>query len=292
MSQKEQEAERVLANVTMMGADRTGVIATVTQSLFEAGANIESLEERAARGLFTMSLTASWPVDQMPEPEEDRMRERLLKVGESVGMQTRVRFVRSGARPRMAILVTREPHCFEALLRAVEEGRLEAEPVVVASNRGYLEDMAKDAGLPFHLVEWDEPAKAEERLLKILDDAEVDFVVLARFMRILSPAFVWHFKNRIINIHPSLLPAFPGATPYRQAWERGVRVAGATAHFVTPDLDQGPIIMQKAFNVDVADSVKAIRNRGMDAEAEVLVEAVQLYLQRRLDVHWGRVWTA
>lgn len=286
------EEERVLANVTMMGEDRSGVIATVTQALFEAGANIESLEERAARGFFTMSLTASWPVKDLPEHKEDRVRKHLVEVGESVGMKTRVRFVRAGAKPRMGLLVTREPHCFEAMLEATGSERLEAEPVVVASNRRYLEKASGEAGLPFHYVDWDEPRTAEEELLQILDAAEVDFVVLARFMRILSPGFVWHFKNRIINIHPSLLPAFPGATPYRQAWERGVRVAGATAHFVTPDLDQGPIIMQKAFNVDPEDSVAAIRKRGMDAEAEVLVEAVRLYLERRLDVHWGRVWMA
>lgn len=286
------EKERVLANVTMMGTDRSGVVAAVTQALFEAGANIESLEERAARGLFTMTLTASWPTRLLPEGEEGAMRKRLSEVGDSVGMQTRVRFVRSGAKPRMALLVTKEPHCLQAVLDAVGSGRLDAEPVLVASNRRHLEDAAGQAGLPFHHVPWEEPRDAEEQLLKILDQAEVDFVVLARFMRILSPAFVWHFKNRIINIHPSLLPAFPGATPYRQAWERGVRVAGATAHFVTPDLDQGPIIMQKSFNVNPDDSVQAIRKKGRDTESEVLVEAVRLYLKKRLDVHWGRVWTA
>lgn len=286
------EQERVLANVTMMGADRTGVVAAVTQALFEAGANIESLEERAARGLFTMTLTASWTVDELPEGEEGKMRTRLMEVGKKVGMQTRVRFVRAGAKPRMAVLVTKEPHCLQALLDAAKGEALDAEPVLVASNREHLEAAVSRAGLPFHHVSWEQPKDAEERLLKILDEAEVDFVVLARFMRILSPAFVWHFKNRIINIHPSLLPAFPGATPYRQAWERGVRVAGATAHFVTPDLDQGPIIMQKSFNVNPDDSVTTIRKKGRDTEAEVLVEAVELYLQKRLDVHWGRVWTA
>jgi formyltetrahydrofolate deformylase len=129
-----------------------------------------------------------------------------------------------------------------------------------------------------------------ERYARRRGGRNADFVVLARFMRILSPAFVWHYKNRIINVHPSLLPAFPGAMAYRQAWEKGVRVAGATAHFVTPDLDQGPIIMQKAFPVAAEESVTEIQRRGKEAEAEVLVEAVRLYLEKRLDVHWGRVW--
>lgn len=282
--------DRVLANVTMMGADRTGVVARVTAALFEAGANIESLEERVARGFFTMSLSASWPVDAVPPGQEGSLRRRIAAIGKEVGMETRVRFLRAGAKQRMAILVTREAHCLEALLAASRQGALDAEVALVAGNRGDLRAVAEAAGVPFRAVSWNQPQSAEGRLLKVLDRAEVDFVVLARFMRILSPAFVWHYKNRIINVHPSLLPAFPGAMAYRQAWEKGVRVAGATAHFVTPDLDQGPIIMQKAFAVGADEAVADIQRRGKQAEAEVLVDAVRLYLEKRLDVHWGRVW--
>ena len=137
---------------------------------------------------------------------------------------------------------------------------------------------------------WTSGERAEAKALKLLDKADVDLLVLARFMRILSPAFVWRFPNRIVNVHPSLLPAFPGASAYRQAWERGVRVAGATAHFVTPELDAGPILAQKSFAVQRDDPLDEIRRRGQEAESEVLVEALELCLKEDLDVHWGRVW--
>ncbi|MGH7318689.1 MAG: formyltransferase family protein, partial [Candidatus Rokuibacteriota bacterium] len=127
--------------------------------------------------------------------------------------------------------------------------------------------------------------------LRLLDRYDVDLVVLARFMKILPPGVCWRYRNRIINVHPSLLPAFPGAQAYRQAWEKGVRVVGATAHFVTPDLDQGPIIAQRAFEVSPGEGVERIHARGRAVESRVLLEAIDLYLRKRLDVHWGRVWT-
>ena len=134
-----------------------------------------------------------------------------------------------------------------------------------------------------------ERAKAEEKVLKILEKAEVDFVVLARFMKILSPNFVWRFKNKIINIHPSLLPSFPGPQPYRQAYEHGVKIAGVTAHFVSMHLDEGPIIAQESFRIKPGMTLKQIVATGQPLEAKAMVNGIRLYLTRQLDVHWGVV---
>jgi formyltetrahydrofolate deformylase len=130
---------------------------------------------------------------------------------------------------------------------------------------------------------------AEDRALKVLDQYGVDFVVLARFMKILSPNFVWRYKNKIINIHPSLLPSFPGPQPYRQAYEHGVKIAGVTAHFVSMHLDEGPIIAQAAMSIPANATLKEIVLAGQKLEAKTLVKAVRLYLARRLDVYWGVV---
>jgi formyltetrahydrofolate deformylase len=273
------------ANLTVVGKDRTGVVARVTSYLFERGANIEALEERVRRGQFHMMLQASFK-----ELDETRVQRDLDAMARDLGMEIRFRVHVPGARRRAAIFVTKEPHCLRAVVAAVKAKRLALDPVAVVSNQKVLAPLAKELGLPFHHVPWTKPDVAEARALKLCDKLDVDIIVLARFMRILSPGFVWKYPNRIVNVHPSLLPSFPGASAYRQAWEHGVRVAGVTAHFVTPDLDSGPILAQRAFPVKRDDTVETLRARGQEAESEVLVEALELCLRDDLDVHWGRVW--
>jgi formyltetrahydrofolate deformylase len=143
--------------------------------------------------------------------------------------------------------------------------------------------------LPFAHINRNDRAQAEDRALQLLEENEIDFVVLARFMKILSPNFVWRYKNKIINIHPSLSPSFPGPQAYRQAYESGVKIAGVTAHFVSMRLDEGPIISQGAFVVRPGMELKELVARGQKLEANVLVKAVKLYLGKRLDVYWGVV---
>ena len=278
-------AKRV-ANLSVTGKDRTGVVARFTSYLFEQGANIEAIEERVRRGEFHMLLQASWE----RELDEGRVAKDLARLSKELGMETRFRVHHPGASRKAAIFVTKEAHCLDAVMRAVRSKKLKLDPLLVVSNRKDLAALAAEHGLPFHHVSWNVPAKGEARALKLCDSAEVDLIVLARFMRILSPGFVWKYPNRIVNVHPSLLPAFPGASAYRQAWEHGVRVAGATAHFVTPDLDQGPILAQKSFPVARGAEVEDIRRKGQEAEAEVLVEALDMCVREDLDVHWGRVW--
>ena len=275
------------ATITVIGRDKTGVIARVTNFLFEQKANIEALEEQVTRGQFSMTLQASWKGSQLNVPAVES---GLTKLAASLQMEIKLRFTHPSRRQRVAILVTRETHCFEGLMRAFKAGQLKrAEPVIVISNRRDLEPLAQEIKLPFVMISWIERVEAEGKLLKLLDEHEIDFMVLARFMKILSPNVAWRYKNKIINIHPSLLPSFPGAQAYRQAYEHGVKIAGVTAHFVSMHLDEGPIIAQSSFNIRPEWSLKAIVAAGQKLETSVLVKAVKLYLAKRLDVYWGTV---
>ena len=274
------------ATITVIGRDKTGVVARVTGFLFEQKANIEALEEKVTRGQFGMTLQASWKAAGF---HETALQTGLADLAQSLGMEIRVRFTEPNRRQRFAILVTKEAHCLAALLAAKRSGLLEADPVVVIGSRPDLAPLARKLRLPFMHVPWLDRPRAEQRTLELLDEYEVDFVVLARFMKILSPTFVWRYKNKIINIHPSLLPSFPGPQAYRQAYEHGVKIVGVTSHFVSMHLDEGPIIAQGSFKVRSGMELSAIMAAGQKLEAKVLVKAIKLYLTKRLDVYWGTV---
>ena len=280
-------AMKKFATITVIGRDKTGVVARVTNFLFEQRANIEALEEQVTRGQFSMTIQASWKAERL---NAQSLAAELKKLGAALGMETTLRFTEPNQRQRMAIMVTREPRCLEKLLTAIKAGQLQrAEPVVVISNYRDLAPLAKKAGLPFVVVPWDNRAAAETETLRVLAEYEADFVVLARFMKILSPNFVWRYKNKILNIHPSLLPSFPGPQAYRQAYERGVKIIGVSAHFVTMHLDEGPIIAQGCFTVKPSMTLPQIIEAGQKVEATTLLKAVKIFLTKRLDVHWGVV---
>jgi formyltetrahydrofolate deformylase len=274
------------ANITVIGRDKTGVIARVTNYLFENKANIEALEEQVTRGQFSMTLQASWKTEQY---QLDAIRAGLTALGKELGMEIGVKELDPKRLQRAALFVTKESHCLEGLMAAFESGDLKAKPALVVSNRRDLEPMAKQYQLPFAYIPYEDRNTAEKAALAELEKAEIDFVVLARFMKILSPDFVWRYKNKIINVHPSLLPSFPGAQAYRQAYERGVKIVGVTSHFVTMNLDEGPIIAQDCFHVKPNMTLKEIVAAGQKLETTVLIEAVRLYLSKRLDVYWGVV---
>lgn len=277
------------ATLTVIGQDKTGVIARVTNFLFEQHANIEALEEQVTRGQFSMTLQASWKRGKL---DRNSVSSGLEALGRSLDMEIRARFTEPRRKQRMAIFVTRETHCYEGLMRTFKSrGFPQAEPSLVIGNRSDLAPLAKADGLPFRHIPWLERAEAEAAALKALEEHEIDFVVLARFMKILSPNFVWRFKNKIINIHPSLLPSFPGPQAYRQAYEHGVKIAGVTAHFVSMHLDEGPIIAQESFAIRPTMSLQDIVAKGQSLETKALVRAVKLYLSKRLDVYWGTVKT-
>lgn len=270
------------ATITVIGRDKTGVIARITNFLFEQHANIEALEEQVTRGQFSMTLQASWKRSDLKlEP----LRVGLDQLARQLGMEIKFRLTDPRSRQRFAIMVTKETHCFDTLLDA----RLKADPALVIGNYASFAALAKKRKLPYAHLDWSDRAKSEARALQLLDEHQIDFIVLARFMKILSPNFVWRYKNKIINIHPSLLPSFPGPQAYRQAYEQGVKIAGVTAHFVSMRLDEGPIIAQGSFAITPGMALKDIVARGQKVEASTLVKAVKLYLGKHLDVHWGVV---
>ncbi len=275
------------ATITVIGRDKTGVIARVTNFLFEQNANIEALEEVVTRGQFSMVIQASWRDGQL---QPATLKRGLNALGKELKMEMRLRLTEPGRKQRMAIMVTRETPCPEALLAAFRKGQLkQAEPVVMIGNRPDLKTLAHQHKLPFVHILWNDRARAEKKALRVLETHEVDFVVLARFMKILSPDFVWRYKNKIINIHPSLLPSFPGPQAYRQAYEHGVKIAGVTAHFVSMQLDEGPVIAQESFPIKSGMTLKQIVAAGQKCEAKALLKAVKIFLTKRLDVHWGVV---
>jgi formyltetrahydrofolate deformylase len=276
---------RELTEITVIGGDKTGLIARVTSLLFERNANIEDLDQAVREGLFRMTMHVDTS-EMVCQP--DTLRADLAELEADLGVEIQVRFPSDRETERMAVLVTKESHCLEAIFEAREAGELDAEVSVVVGNHPELEPLAEAHGVPFHDIGDEKGSHDEEELLDVLAEYDVDLVVLARFMRILSPNVVFRYEDRIINIHPSLLPAFPGAAAYRQAKEEGVRIAGVTAHYVTTDLDQGPIITQRAFNVPDDAGVAEIKRRGQPQEADALIEAIRLHLDDAVSPHRGR----
>jgi formyltetrahydrofolate deformylase len=215
----------------------------------------------------------------------DRFREHFDPVTKPLGMNWRLH--RSEERRKLAIFVSRQDHCLADLLYRHRAGELPCEIRLVISNHAEAEPLTRFYGVPFHLVPVVTGQKdaAEKRQLELLEKESIDLVVLARYMQILSSAFVQRYPGRIINVHHSFLPAFVGANPYLQAYERGVKLIGATSHYVTEQLDDGPIIEQDVIRISHRDQVTDLATRGKDLEKVILSRAVRWHLEDRLLVY-------
>ncbi len=275
---------KTTVEITIVGKDHEGVVAGFTNFIFHKGGNIEKINQNVIKGLFGMYLEASFTqkIDIKKFDQEVQDLARRLKMEVNTHHEAVVR-------KRVAVLVTKEAHCLEALLDAHKKKQLKGEISVIIGTEKTLSTLARRSKISFVLVNDVDQSKAEEKILSILKRYNIDLIVLARYMRILSPNFVWRYPNRIINIHPSLLPAFPGAFAYVQAYERGAKIVGCTAHYVTEDLDKGPIIFQDAFAIDSKETIVSLKKKGQRLEARTLLEAVKLHLERRLEVYWGKV---
>jgi formyltetrahydrofolate deformylase len=271
--------------LTVVGKDRSGVVASFTSAIFKHGGNIESINQNVVRGLFGMHLESSFTSGV----DKDALLSEVKSLGTRFGMEIGLHYKESGKVLNLAIMVTRENHCIDMILKAVKDGELKVNVVAVIGSSGALRGVAEGNKLPFYVVSNIDQAKRETRVLRILQKHDVDFIALARYMRILGPNFVWRYPNKIINIHPSILPAFPGAYAYEQAYEKGARIIGCTAHFVTTELDEGPIIWQEALQVDQDETLESVKLRGQKLEAKALTRALELYAEGRLEVRWGRV---
>jgi len=196
-------------------------------------------------------------------------------------------YITKKVKKKIIIMATKESHCLGDLLLKYYSGELNAEIVAVVSNHAYLKELVKKFNIPFHCVSAKEISREEheKKILNILANYDCDFIVLAKYMRILSSDFVQHYEQKMINIHHSFLPAFIGANPYKQAFTRGVKIIGATAHFVNNNLDEGPIIFQDVINVDHEFSWKDMQKAGRNVEKTVLSNALELILDERVFVY-------
>ncbi|MCK5858763.1 formyltetrahydrofolate deformylase [Abyssibacter sp.] len=276
------------ARLLIQCADQPGIVAAVTRFLFEHDANVTHLDQHSTEmtgGLFYMR--AEFQLPDLEPPNAALRTAFAAQVGDPFDMHWSM--VDAGVKKRMVIFASRTEHTLQELLWRHARGDLAAEITAVISNHAATAVHAERFGVPFrHIpVTPDSRADAEQAALEIIGQ-DTDLIVLARYMQILSPAFVDRFPQRIINIHHSFLPAFVGADPYRQAYERGVKLIGATAHYVTSELDQGPIIEQDVSRVTHRDDVNALRAMGRDIERRVLARAVHWHLEDRVIVSGAR----
>ena len=278
--------DRLIIEVTVVGKDKKGVVADVTNFIFKNDGNVEQINQNVINGLFGMQLEASFHHHDFNQKLFDTELKMLAK---KLDMEVKIHYQDPKRLKNIAIFVSKESHCLIKLLNAKRSGEIVANIVVIVGSENTTNSIAQKYDIPFHHIVHSTQSDAENEILEILDRYNVDLIVLGRYMRILTPNFVWRYPDRIINIHPSLLPAFPGAYAYVQAYERGAKIVGCTAHFVTEDLDQGPIICQESFRVRQDDTVESIKRRGQKLEAVTLLKAVTLYLKNSIEVNWGRV---
>lgn len=282
---KHRSQNETLIEVTVIGKDRKGVVAEITNAIFRRGGNIQQISQNVVRGLFGMQLEASFN-----KIDKKVLDESLLHLSRKLNMEIKIHYQESNRLKNIAVLVSKEEHCLQKILEARKNREIYANLSVIIVTDYTFVQMAKNAGIPYRVVANSKSQEeTEARILKLIEEFNIDLIVLARYMRVLSPNFVWRYPNRIINIHPSLLPAFPGAYAYVQAFEKGAKIVGCTAHFITDELDQGPIICQDAFDVLPSDTLESIKSKGRELEAKTLLKALKLYLEDKLEVYWGRV---
>ena len=271
------------AVVSVIGRDQKGVVARISTYLASCNTNIEDIEQRVMEGLFIMTMLVDLSDLSITL---DELVMGLRKIGEEINMETTLRLAGGPLeRKRVAVLVTKEPHCLAQLVQDRDAGVLNGDLLVVLANHPDLEPLAREHRIPFAWAPSTDKAAHEEFLLAHLGEHKPDLIVLARYMQILSTRVIDRYPFRIINIHPSLLPYHPGSNAYKQAWEEGVRVSGCTAHFVTEQLDAGPVILQDVFHIRVGeDALEDVKARGRALEAKVLSQAVQLSLNDQLVV--------
>lgn len=279
---KNKVMRKTVVGITVVGKDREGIVAAFTNFAFSKGGNIEKVNQNVVKGLFGMYLEVSFSKTINVNSFDSEIQKLAKK--EKMDVSTHHE---TNSQKNIAVFVTKEPLCLETILKNLKS--LKGNLSVIVGTEKTLEPIAKKAKIPFVVIEEKNQQKAEDKLIEICKKYNVDLIALARYMRILTPNFVWRYPNRIINIHPSLLPAFPGALAYAQAFERGTKIVGVTSHYVTENLDQGPIIFQDSFKVDPNDTLEKIKSKGQKLEAKTLLKAMKMHLENKLDVRWRKV---
>lgn len=272
------------ATILIHCPDQAGIISAVTGYIFRQGGNIEYLDQHVdlQAGIFFMRLEAIFGGQAAFNKFEAGFPEEL-----ATPFDLQYKIFPGDEKPRMAIFVSRYKHCLYDLLGRYHAGEIQVEIPVILSNHQDLEPIARQFGVPFHHVPFNKENRDEATLrqLALLQEYQVDFIVLARYMQIIPPSMIEAYRNKIINIHHSFLPAFAGAKPYHAAFNRGVKIIGATSHYVTEELDEGPIIAQDVTPVSHAHTVKDLIAKGRDLEKIVLARAVELHISRKTTVY-------
>jgi formyltetrahydrofolate deformylase len=275
------------ARIRVAGPDNKGIIATVTDYLFRSGLNIIDIDQRILDDILIMNMVVEMRDLRCSMPA---FLAGLRNVARRIGMEITYTPPTPTGPKAIALLVTKEPHCAEEILLRIKRGAIKARAAVMIGNQPDLRPLARRFRVPFVCIPSDNKTRHEQQVLKRLDRERIDLIVLARYMQILSPEFVFHYEGRIINIHPSLLPAFPGPRAYEQAFNKGVDYIGVTAHFVTADLDTGPIICQQAARINKSrETIPQLIRTGQRLEREVLARAVTMFVRDRLVLRRGRV---
>ena len=261
--------------------DRKGLVAAIANFLYTYNANILHADQHqdAAEGLFLMRV--EWDLADFTL-SIDAFGAAFQPIAERFGMQWKLAL--SANRPKMAIFVSKYDHCLVDLLYRHQSGELACDIPLIISNHDDTRRLAEFYGIPFHVINVtkDNKVEAEAQQFALLEQYQVDFIVLARYMQVLSQEFVKRYPQRVINIHHSFLPAFEGAKPYHRAFERGVKLIGATSHYVTEVLDDGPIIEQDVIRISHRDSVEDLIQKGRDLEKVVLSRAVRWHVESRI----------
>ncbi|CAM3632666.1 formyltetrahydrofolate deformylase [Cohnella lubricantis] len=275
------------ARMLILCPDRAGIVATVSQFLYEHGANIVQSDQYTMDpegGMFFMRI--EFDLDGL-ESALPALQEDFARVADRFSMKWSV--YRAGRRKRIAVLVSKEDHALLELLWQWQSGDLDAEISMVISNHDDMRQLVESYGIPYHHIPVTPDTKAEaERQQLELTEGKVDLIILARYMQIVTPKFIERFPNRIINIHHSFLPAFVGGKPYHQAYSRGVKLIGATAHYVTDELDAGPIIEQDVQRVSHRENVNELKRMGRHIERTVLARAVKWHVEDRIVVYQNK----
>jgi formyltetrahydrofolate deformylase len=268
--------------------DQPGIVVAITDFIFRNAGNILFLDQHVDREQQVFFLRVEWDLERFAIAAGDIGSQFVGQVAGRFGMHWELYF--SDEVPRMALFVSKLPHCFYDILARYESGEWRVEIPLVISNHPDLREATERLGIDFHHlpVTQENRSDQEQRQLVLLQQYGIDFVVLARYMQILGGAFIDQYPERIINIHHSFLPAFPGGRPYHSAHERGVKIIGATSHYVTAELDAGPIIEQDVVHVSHKDSVEDMVRMGRDLEKIVLARAVWHQLRRDVLVYRNR----
>ena len=281
--------ETITGTLLLSCPDQRGLVARIAQFIFAHGGNIIDLDEHVDTNEGLFFLRVSWNMTGFAL-SGDEVSNAFQPMADEFKAQWTIKLSRTQDWRRLAIFVSKYDHCLQEILWRQGLGEFQADISLIVSNHTDLKSLADLHHVPFHVfpINKENKLEQEQQELSLLKNENIDTVILARYMQVLSPTFVAEYPNRVVNIHHSFLPAFAGGNPYKQAYERGVKIIGATSHYVTDNLDEGPIIEQDIIRISHKDTLADLIRKGRDLERMVLARALRLHLQDRILVHGNK----